>query len=114
MLILLHCLTLLSLSLFLMFPLRFHLKLHPRSFSNKVRTISFKSLTKASNKPFPKATRFCPGNVAPKHLHNPSQSLVFYLARNVPTKLKHYVICKSVMSFEPAAVNVNFAPVSVC
>ena len=51
-----------------------------RSFSNKVRAISFKSLTKASNKPFPRANRFCPGNVAPKHLHNPSQSLVFDLA----------------------------------
>ena len=86
-----------------------------RSFFNKVRAISFTSRTKASNKPFPRATRFCPGNFAPKHLHNPSQSLAFDLARNVPTKLKHYyVICKSVMSFEPAAVNVNFAPVSVC
>ena len=31
-----------------------------RSFSNKVRAISFKSLTKASNKPFPRATCFCP------------------------------------------------------
>ena len=43
-----------------------------RSFSNKVRAISFKSLTKASNKPFPSGTRFCPGKFAPKHLHNPS------------------------------------------
>ena len=85
-----------------------------RSFSNKVRAISFKSLTKASNKPFPRATRFCPGNFAPKHLNNPSQSLAFDLARNIPTKLKHYVICKAVMSFEPVALNVNFAPVSVC
>ena len=83
-----------------------------RSFFNKVRAISFKSLTKASNKPFPRATRFCTGNFAPKHLHNPSQSLAFDLARNIPTKLKHYVICKAVMSFEPVALNVNFAPVS--
>ena len=85
-----------------------------RSFSFKVRAISFKSLTKASNKHFPRATCFCPGNFVPKHLRNPFQLLAFDLARNVPTKLKHYVICKSVMSFEPAAVNVNFAPVSVC
>ena len=85
-----------------------------RSFSNKVRAISFKSLTKASNKPFPRATRFCTGNFAPKHLNNPSQSLAFDLARNIPTKLKHYVICKAVMSFEPVALNVNFALVSVC
>ena len=85
-----------------------------RSFSNKVRAISFKSLTKASNKPFPRATRFCPGNFAPKHLNNPSQSLAFDLACNIPTKLKHYVICKAVMSFEPVALNVNFALVSVC
>ena len=85
-----------------------------RSFSNKVRAISFKSLTKASNKPFPRTTRFCPRNFAPKHLHNSSQSLAFDLARNDPTKLKHYVICKSVVSFEPVAINVNFAPVSVC
>ena len=84
------------------------------SFSNKVRAISFQSVTKTSNKPFPGATRFCPGNFAPKHLHNPSQSLAFDLARNVPIKLKHYVICKAVMSCEPVAVNVNFAPVSVC
>ena len=85
-----------------------------RSFSNKISALSFKSLTKASNKSFPRANRFCPGNFAPKYLHNPSQSLVFYLARNVPTKLEHYVICKSVVPFEPVAVNVNFAPVSVC
>ena len=58
-----------------------------RSFSNKVRAISFTSLTKANNKPFPRATRFCPGNFAPKHLHNSSQSLVLDLACNVPTKL---------------------------
>ena len=82
-----------------------------RSFLNKVRAISFKSLTKASNKPFPRATRFCTGNFAPKHLNNPSQSLAFDLARNIPTKLKHYVICKAVMSFEPVALNVSFAPV---
>ena len=84
------------------------------SFSNKVSALPFKSLTKASNKPFPSAARFCPGNFAPKHLHNPSQSLVFDLARNVPTRLKHYVICKSVAPFEAVAVNVNFAPVYVC
>ena len=85
-----------------------------RSFSNKVSALPFKSLTKASNKPFPSATRFCPGNFAPKHLHNPSQSLAFDLARNVPSKLKHYLICKAVMSFEPVALNINFAPRSVC
>ena len=61
-----------------------------RSFSNKVRAISFTSLTKGSNKPFPRATRFCPENFALKHLHNSSQSLVLDLACNVPTKLKHY------------------------
>ena len=55
-----------------------------RSFSNKVRTISIKSLIKASDKLFPRATRFCPGNFAPKHFHNPSQSLAFDFARNVP------------------------------
>ena len=85
-----------------------------RSFSNKVSALSFKYLTKDCNKSFPRATRFYPGNFAPKHLHNPSQSLVFDLARNVPTKLKHYVICKSVVPFEPVAVNGNFASVSVC
>ena len=85
-----------------------------RFFSNKVRAISFKSLTKASNKPFPKVIRFCPGNFVPKHLLNPSQSLVFDLARNVPTKIKNYVICKAVMSLEPVALNVNFTPVSAC
>ena len=84
-----------------------------RSFSNKVSALPFKSLTKASNKPFPSTTRFCPGNFAPKHLHNPLQLLVFDLACNVPTRLKH-VICKSVAPFEAAAVNVNFAPVYVC
>ena len=35
-----------------------------RSFPNKVSTRSFKSHTKASNKPFPSATRFSPGNFA--------------------------------------------------
>ena len=30
-----------------------------------------------------KLASFCPGNFAPKYLHNPSQSLVFNLARNV-------------------------------
>ena len=85
-----------------------------RSFFNKVRAISFNSLTKASNKLFPRATCFCPGNFVPKHLHSPSQSLEFGLARNVPTKLKHYCICKAAMSFEPVALIVNLAPVSVC
>ena len=85
-----------------------------RSFSNKVSSISFKSLTKANDKPFPWITRFCPGDFAPKHLHNPSQSLTFDLACNVSTKLKHYIICKSVMSFELINVNVNFAAVCVC
>ena len=37
-----------------------------RSFSNKVSAIWFTSLTKASNKPFPRATRFVSGNFAPK------------------------------------------------
>ena len=77
------------------------------SFSNKVRAISFQSVTKASNKPLS-------WNFAPKHLHNPSQSLAFDLVCNVPIKCKHYVICKAVVSFEPVAVNVNFAHVSVC
>ena len=49
-----------------------------RSFSNKVSAISFKSLTKDGNKP--RVTRFYPGNFAPNHLDNPSQSLVFDLA----------------------------------
>ena len=111
MLIFLNYLTLLSLSLFLMFPLHFHLQLYQGLFPIKLGLFHF---TKASDKPFPRATRFCPGNFAPKHLHNPSQSLAFELARNVPTKLKHYVFCKAVMSFEPVALNVNFAPVSVC
>ena len=95
-----------------MFPLLFHLQLHQTLFPIKLGLFHL-SLTKASNKPFPRATRFCPGNFAPKHLHSLSQSLAFDLACNVPTKLKQYVICKSVMSFEPVAVNVNFAPVSV-
>ena len=111
MLIFLHYLTLLSLSLFLMFPLCFHLQLYQGLFPIKLGLFHF---TKASDKPFPRATRFCPGNFAPKHLHNPSQSLAFDLAHNVPPKLKHYVICKSVMPFEPVAVNVNIASVSVC
>ena len=51
-----------------------------RSFSNKVRAISFKSLAKANNKPFPRATHFCPGNFVSKHLHNPSQLFAFDLA----------------------------------
>ena len=38
----------------------------------------------------------------------------FDLARNVPTKIKPDIICKAVISFEPVALNVNFAPVSVC
>ena len=82
--------------------------------SRFLSALSFRSLTKASNKSFPRATLFCPGNFALKHLHNPPQSLVFDLARNVPTKIKHYVISKSAVSFEPIAVKVNFAPVSVC
>ena len=41
----------------------------------------------------PRATRFCPGNFAPKHLHYPS---------------------KSVMLLEPVAVNVIVAPASLC
>ena len=58
-------------------------------------------------------TCFCPGSCATKHSHHPSQSLVSDPTRKVPINVKHYVICKSVMSFEPIAVNMNFAPVSV-
>ena len=51
-----------------------------RSFSNIVRAISFKSLTKASKKPFPRATRFCPGNFVPKHfLIHPNRSHLILL-----------------------------------
>ena len=113
MLIFLHYLTLLSLSLFLVSSSLLFTTVS-RSFSNRVRAISFKSLAKSNNNPFPRATRFCPGNFVPKHLHNPSQSLAFDLAHNVPPKLKHYVICKSAMSFDPVAVNVNIPSVSVC
>ena len=84
-----------------------------RPFSNKVSAVSFKSLTKASNKPFASATCFSPGNFA-DHLHNPPQTLVFDIARNVPTKLKHDVICKSAVPFQALAVSVNFSSVSVC
>ena len=59
------------------------------SFSIKVRAVSFKSPTKVSNKRFPRTIHFCPRSFTPKHLHNPSQSLVFDLACNVRTKLKH-------------------------
>ena len=38
-----------------------------RSFSNKVSALSFKYLKKDCNKSFPRATRFYPGNFAPKH-----------------------------------------------
>ena len=48
--------------------------------------------------------RFCPGKFALKHLCNQSLSYLILLV---------YVICKSVVSFEPIAVNVNFAPVSM-
>ena len=40
--------------------------------------------------------------------------LAFDLAHNNPARLKHCVVCKYVMLFEPVAVNVNFTPVSMC
>ena len=83
-----------------------------RSFSNKVSAVSFKSLTKASIT-FSQCHLLFSWKLCCKHLHNP-QTLVFDLARKVPTKLKHYVICKSVVPFQPVSVNVNFEPVSVC
>ena len=55
-----------------------------------------------------------PGNFAPKHLDNHSQSLVFGFPRNVPTRLKHHFIFKAVMSFESVAANLNFASVPMC
>ena len=76
-------------------------------------SLSFTTVSRfCSNKV--RAIRFCPGNFVPKHLLNPSQSLAFDLARNGPTKLKNYVICKTVLSFEPIALNLSFTPVSVC
>ena len=63
---------------------------------------------------FPQGHLLLSWNFGPKHLYNPSQFLVSHLARKVLTQLKHYVICKSVLPFQPFAVNVNFAPVSVC
>ena len=76
-------------------------------------SLSFTTVSRfCSNKV--RAIRFCPGNFVPKDLLNPSQSLAFDLARNGPTKLKNYVICKTVLSFEPIALNLSFTPVSVC
>ena len=40
--------------------------------------------------------------------------LAFDLAHNNPARLKHCIVCKYVMLFEPVAVNVNFTPVSMC
>ena len=83
----------------------------PRSFTDIWCFFLLKSLSIAVHKPFPRATRFFCGNFAPKILHHPPQLLVFDLARNVPTKLWHPFICKSVMSFEPVAVSANFSSV---
>ena len=75
-----------------------------RFFSNKVSAISFKSLTKASNKPLPRATRFCPGISAPKHLNNPTKPLLFDLAHNVPTNLNYMLFVNSSCHLNPVSL----------
>ena len=114
MLISLHFLILLSLSLFLLFPIHFHVQLHQGLFPIKLVLFHLSLLLKLVIKLFQGPIFFCSRNFVPKHLRNLSRSLVFDLARNVPAKLKHYVICKSFMSLESVDVNVNFAPVFVC
>ena len=69
-----------------MFPLLFHLQLHQVLFPIKLGLFHFSLLLK----------------------------LVINLFLGPLAFVKHYVICKAVMSCEPVAVNVNFAPVSVC
>ena len=104
-LIFLHCLILLPLYLFLLFPLCLHALLYVGLFYLVLFHLNL--FLKA------RVTRFLPVNFAPKHLNNPFQSLVFNLVCNVPTRLKHHFICKCVMSFEPVLVNVEFTSVSV-
>ena len=110
----LHFLILLSLRLFLLFPIHFHVQLHQGLFPIKLVLFHLSLLLKLVIKLFQGPIFFCSRNFVPKHLHNLSRSLVFDLARNVPAKLKHYVICKSFLSLESVDVNVNFAPVFVC
>ena len=105
----LHYLILLSLRLFLLFPLCFHVLLNQGLFPNKLVLFHLNLSLKLVINLFLVTLTFVLETLAPTHLHNPSQSLVFDLARNVPTKLKHYVICKSVVPFQPVTANVNFA-----
>ena len=64
-----------------------------RFFSNKVSALSFKSRTKASNKSFPGATRFCPGNFALKHLQDPSNRsyLILLITFQLNSNIKLFV-----------------------
>ena len=78
----------------------------PFTIASRFSSAKVRFLANATDKPLPRATCFFPGNVVPKYLHNPSQS-VFDLAHNIPTSLKHHFTCKSVMSFECITANVN-------
>ena len=76
------------------------------SFSDKVSAFLYQFLPNAANKLFPWGTRvFC---------RNFAQLLIYDFLCKVSTKLKHHFIHKSVMSFEPVVVNVNFVSVSLC
>ena len=80
----LHYFILLSVSLFLVSSL-LSCPTTPRSFPNKVRALSFTSLTKVSNKPSSWCHSLFSWKLCSEHLHNLLQTLVFDIARNVPT-----------------------------
>ena len=113
MLIFVHYLTLLSLSLFLMFSLCFHLQLYQGLFPIKSGLFHLSLLLKLIINLFLGPLTFVLETlflsiytILPNCLH-----LILLV---LPTKLKHYVICKAVMLFEPVALNVNVASASVC
>ena len=68
-------------------PLRFHVLLRQCLCLINFVLFPLNLLLKLVINLFSRVTRFYPGSFAPKHLNNPSQLLVFDLARNVPNKL---------------------------
>ena len=70
-------------------------------------SLSSKDLPNCSNEFLPMVFGVLSGKFVPNQMHISSKSFVSDLVFSVSTKSNHYLVCDSVMPFEPVAVNVS-------
>ena len=70
-------------------------------------SLSSKNLPNCSNEFLPMVFGVLSGKFVPNQMHISSKSFVSDLVFSVSTKSNHYLVCDSVMPFEPVPVNVS-------